>query len=403
MTKRIGPGQDVRVGVVGLSAGGGWAADGHLPALATLDRYRVTALCASSAESAAAAGDRYGVPHRFSSAAELARCDEVDLVVIAVQAAKHRAALLPVIEAGKDVYCEWPLAVSGAEGSALAAAARERGVRANVGLQARSAPVIRYLRDLIREGWIGEVVSTTMVASGMAWGNRTDPRANYLLDRDGGSTMLAIPFGHAVDALTMCLGEFSTVGAVLANRRPIVQDSASGTSVPKTTDDQVAVHGVLAGGAVASVHFRGGRSRSTNFHWEINGTDGDLILSGNHGHLQLAPVTLTGARGSDAEPVELPVPAEYHLVPQFCDRPGDPAANLANAYALLLENIDTGTAQLPDFDHGVRRHRLLDAIVESAHTGQRRVLRDGPRDNGHRGEGSADGIAGSTANRSVDN
>jgi predicted dehydrogenase len=378
VTKRIASEQaDVRVGVIGLSASGGWAADGHLPALASLDRYRVTALCASSAESAAAAGDRYGVSRCFSSPAELARCDDVDLVVIAVQAAKHRAALLPAITAGKDIYCEWPLAVSAAEARELAASAREGGVRATVGLQARSAPVIRYLRDLLRDGWIGEVLSSTMVASGMAWGARTDPRANYLLDRDGGSTMLAIPFGHSIDALTMCLGEFAEVGAVLANRRPAVQDAGSGAVVPKSTDDQVAVHGVLESGPVASVHFRGGRSRATNFHWEINGTDGDLVLTGNHGHLQLAPVTLYGARGSDAEPVELPVPAEYHLVPRYRDRPGDSAANLANAYAQLLADIDRGTPQLPDFDHGARRHRLLDAIVESARTGERRLLREG--------------------------
>ncbi|WP_051163635.1 Gfo/Idh/MocA family protein [Nocardia brevicatena] len=366
---------DVRVGVVGLSATGGWAARGHLPALGALGRYRVTALCASSAESAAAAGDRYGIPRTFASAAEMARCDEVDLAVIAVQAAKHWEVLLPLMEAGKDAYCEWPLAVSGAEAVTLAAAARQYGVRAVLGLQARSAPVIRYLRDLVRSGWVGEVLSSTVVASGMAWGAETDPRASYLLDRGGGSTMLAIPFGHAVDALTMCLGEFVEVGAVLANRRPAVTEPGTDTSVPMTTDDQVAVHGVLDSGAIVSVHFRGGRSRATNFHWEINGTEGDLILTGNHGHLQLAPVTLRGARGSAAELAELPVPGEYHLVPQFRNRPGDPAANLANAYALLLEDIDSGTANLPDFEHGVRRHRLLDAIVESAETGERQSLR----------------------------
>lgn len=376
MTKATGSERaDVRVGVVGLSAAGGWAARGHLPALGALGRYRVTALCASSAESAAAAGDRYGVPRTFASAAEMARCDEVDLAVIAVQAAKHREVLLPLMEAGKDVYCEWPLAVSGAQAVTLAAAARQYGVRAVLGLQARSAPVIRYLRDLVRSGWVGEVLSSTVVASGMAWGAETDPRASYLLDRHGGSTMLAIPFGHTVDALTMCLGEFVEVGAVLANRRPAVTDPETGASVPMTVDDQVAVHGVLAGGALVSVHFRGGRSRATNFHWEINGTGGDLVLTGNHGHLQLAPVTLSGARGADTELAELSVPAEYHLVPQFRDRPGDPAANLANAYALLLEDIDSGTAQLPDFEHGVRRHHLLDAIMNSAETGERQSLR----------------------------
>lgn len=366
--------EQIRVGIVGLSASGGWASRGHLPALASLSRYRVTALCASSPDSAAEAGREYGVPLTFSSAEDLARSDEVDLAVIAVQAAKHREVLLPLIEAGKDVYCEWPLAVSGAEAAALAAAARQHGVRAWVGLQARSAPVLRYVRDLVQSGWVGEVLSSTVVGSGMSWGPESDPKTRYLLDRAGGSTMLAIPFGHTVDALTSCLGEFAEVGAVLANRRPEVIDAGTGTSVSKTSDDQITVHGILDSGAVVAMHFRGGRSRATNFHWEINGTDGDLVVTGRHGHLQLAPVTLRGGRGSDTELVELPVPAEYHLVPPFRDRPGDPAANLANAYAMLLGDIDTGSALVPDFGHGVRRHRLLDTIVEAAETGQRRPV-----------------------------
>lgn len=360
----------VRVGVIGLSASGGWASQAHLPALAAVEGLEVTALAASSTESAKKAGERYGVPLTFGSPEELAACEEVDLAVVAVQAAKHRQAVLPVIENGKDVYCEWPLAVSAAEAVLLAGRAREAGVRALVGLQARSAPVIRYLRDLIVDGWIGEVLSTTVTASGMSWGQRADPRTRYVLDRDGGSTMLSIPFGHVSDALTMCLGEFTELDAVLANRFPQVVDGETGAIVDKSADDQIVVQGLLEGGAVASIHFRGGRNRATNFRWEINGTEGDLVLTSEHGHLQLAPAVLTGARGEDAL-AELPVPAEYHLCPAFRDKPPSPAANLANAYTALLADLRTGSKQVPDFEHGARRHEMLDAVLHAAATGQR--------------------------------
>lgn len=360
----------VRVGLIGLSASGGWAAQAHLPALAAVDGFEVTALAASSAESAKNAGERYGVPWTFASAGEMAASDEVDLAIVAVQAAKHRDAVLAVIENGKDVYCEWPLAVSVDEAVLLSRRARERGVRALVGLQARSAPVFRYVRDLVASGWIGEVLSTTVVASGMSWGADADPRTSYVLDEDGGSTMLSIPFGHVSDVLTMCLGEFTELDAVMANRRPQVVDRGSGALVAKTAADQLAVHGVLEGGAVASIHFRGGQSRATNFRWEINGSEGDLVLTGDHGHAQLAPVSLAGARGAD-ELAELPVPAEYHLCPVLRERPGDPAGNLANAYTALLGDLRTGTAHVPDFEHGVRRHELLGAVQRSAATGQR--------------------------------
>ncbi|MFE2516682.1 Gfo/Idh/MocA family oxidoreductase [Streptomyces mirabilis] len=67
----------IRVGVVGLSASGGWAATAHVPALAGLDGYELRALSAGSAESARAAGEKYAVPLAFASAEELARSDEV--------------------------------------------------------------------------------------------------------------------------------------------------------------------------------------------------------------------------------------------------------------------------------------------------------------------------------------
>ncbi|CAM5704493.1 hypothetical protein MAUB1S_03679 [Mycolicibacterium aubagnense] len=64
-----------------------------------------------------------------------------------------------------------------------------------------------------------------------------------------------------------------------------------------TAEDQIAVTGRLESGAVASLHYRGGSSRGTNLLWEINGTEGDLVLTGDSGHLQFGQAELRGARG----------------------------------------------------------------------------------------------------------
>jgi predicted dehydrogenase len=66
-------------------------------------------------------------------------------------------------------------------------------------------------------------------------------------------------------------------------------------------DDRIAVTGILESGAVAAVHYRGGVSRSTNFLWEINGTEGDLLVTGGSGHLQFGQVTIHGARWENTE------------------------------------------------------------------------------------------------------
>jgi predicted dehydrogenase len=352
----------VGVGIVGLSAGGGWAANAHVPALAALDGYELRALSASSAESARAAGERYGVPLTFGTAEELAARDEVDLVVVTVRVAKHREPVLAALRAGKSVYCEWPLEADLAAAEELAAVATEQGVRATIGLQGRSAPVVRFLRDLIGDGYVGEVLSTTVVASVGGWGATFQAREPYLLDRNSGNTMLNVGAGHVTDAVAVCLGEPAELSAVMANRRSQARNADTGEPAPMTTDDQIAVSAVLEGGAVASMHFRGGDSPATGLYWEINGTEGDLLVSGEWGYVHLGPVTVRGRRGEDVL-AELPVPERYVRVPALAGHEGEPPYNVAHAYATLDD--------APNFDDAVGRHRLLDRIVRAAESGER--------------------------------
>ena len=95
----------------------------------------------------------------------LARRDEVDLVVVTVRVARHCEPVLAALKAGKPVLCEWPLAMDLAKAEELAAFASDRGGGTAVGLQGRSAPVVPYLRDLLGDGYVGDVLSTTLVAS----------------------------------------------------------------------------------------------------------------------------------------------------------------------------------------------------------------------------------------------
>lgn len=367
----------IGVGIVGLSANGGWAADAHLPALAAVDGFELRALSASTAESAQAAGAKYDVPLTFGNADELARHDDVDLVVVAVKVPHHRELVLSALQAGKMVLCEWPLGNGLAEAEEMAALANNKGLRTFVGLQARSAPPIRYVRDLIADGYVGEVLSTTIVASGRRWGPKFDTGGAYLLDRTNGGTMLTIPFGHTIDALTMLLGEFTDVSATMATRRPRVTNKDTGEVAAMTVEDQVAINGTLHGGPVASVHFRGGLSRGINFHWEINGTDGDLVITGPTGHLQFGQVTVHGAQGRDRTVSELPIPSSYERVPTLAGRHTEMAYTVGHAYQQLLDDVTEGTTHAPDFAHAVRRHRLLDHIERAANTGERQTLHTG--------------------------
>jgi predicted dehydrogenase len=356
----------IRVGVIGLSTSGGWAANAHLPALRALDGYELRALAASSPERAAAAALTHDIQRSFGTPEELVACDEVDLVVVSVRLPHHGRLVRAAIEGGKPVLCEWPLGKDLDEARELAEAARSRGLFTAVGLQARSAPAVRYVADLVADGYVGEVLSTTLTGTGTDWGAviRT-PGHRYLFSPADGATMLTIPFGHTLDGVASVLGEPTILRATLAARRSMVRDTESGEMMPMISADQIAVTGVLPGGAVLSAHYRGGDSGGTNFRWEINGTEGNLLLEAPRGHLQLVYPTVRGARGN-AELAAIEVPASYHRVPGLDkDRTGL-SYNVAHAYRQLLDDVTAGTRLVPDFDHAVRRHQTLQSILEGA-------------------------------------
>ncbi|MFD9278918.1 Gfo/Idh/MocA family oxidoreductase [Streptomyces mirabilis] len=266
-------------------------------------------------------GEKYAVPLAFASAEELARSEEVDLVVLTVKVPHHLELIRPALEAGKMVFSEWPLGADLAQAEELADLAHRRGVLTAVGLQARSAPPLRYLRDLVAEGYVGRVLSTNMLGAGWIGGATYDDNYAYVLDVTSGATLLSIPFGHSVDALTMVLGEFREVSALIENLRPEVTSVTSGAVAAKSAEDQIAVTGVLESGTVAAMRFRGGTSRATAFHWEINGTEGDLVVKADRAQWWYGGTKLYGARGEEGALTELPVPARYHRVGHRQGRP----------------------------------------------------------------------------------
>ena len=320
----------IGVGIVGLSAHGGWAANAHVPALREIEGYELRALSASTPESAKAAGERHGVPLVFSNPSDLAQHPDVDLVVVTVKVPYHDELVRPALAAGKMVLCEWPLSADLARASSLADLAG--GVRTAVGLQARSAPPLRYLRDLIADGYVGEVLSTTLVGTGGGWGATYETHGKYLLDAANGATLVSIPFGHTVDALAMVLGDIADLAARTATRRPVVHHAQTGEPATMTAPDQIAATFTLASGAIGAVHMRGGRTQGTNFHWEITGAEGVIVVKAPHAALWMTPVTLHGARG-ESSLAELPVPAGYEHV--LAGRSAEPAYNVGHAYHLV--------------------------------------------------------------------
>lgn len=90
---------------------------------------------------------------------ELLARKDVDAVVIATPDHWHAAMAVRAAEAGKDIYCEKPLALTVREGRAMVDAARKYNRVFQTGSMQRSWPEFRQAAELIRNGYIGEIKS----------------------------------------------------------------------------------------------------------------------------------------------------------------------------------------------------------------------------------------------------
>ncbi|MCC9308787.1 Gfo/Idh/MocA family oxidoreductase [Kitasatospora sp. RB6PN24] len=367
----------IRVGIIGVNTELGWAKRAHIPALRSLPDYEITAVGTSRIESARAAAEYFGVAHAFADARRLAEHPEVDLVAVTVRVPHHLALVQAALAAGKHVYCEWPLARTTEEAEVLATAAEAAGVHHAIGLQARYAPAVLRARQLIDEGYLGELTSVTAHAGrAKGAGESMSDWAVYTLDRANGAGTLEVAGGHTLDAVQHLGGELTRVQAELAIRRASYPVSGTNQRVPVTSPDQLLLGGAVATGAVVSAHIHDGKLAGAGTRVELTGTEGVLRLestgpAGPAG-IQMGELRLLGSRDLGGELAELPLPNELFAVGAADS--GPEGFHVAQLYARLAADLRSGARTVPDFTDGLRLHRLLDAVRRSDATGRRQQV-----------------------------
>src|SRR5260370_6002344 len=103
----------------------------------------------------------------------------------------------------------------------MAALGAKQRLHTVVGLQARQAPAIEFVQQLLRDVYVGEVLSTTMVGLSIPRDVVGQPNA-YMLDKTNGANLLTVPIGHSLDILNYVLGEFAGLSAVSDILRPLI-------------------------------------------------------------------------------------------------------------------------------------------------------------------------------------
>ena len=374
----------IRIGIIGANAQYGWGRRAHLPALLALPDYELTTVCTSRPETAQESKEVYGAKMAFHDFREMVQHPDIDLVSVSVRVPWHYDMVMAALEAGKHVFCESPLGANLAETEEMAALARAKGVRHMVGLQARGAPAVLHLRDLLAQGYVGEVLACnmTMFYPGLLQRGRD---MAWMADREMGADTLAGVTCHVIDILCYCVGEFRELSAKVATQVTEWETREAGRTVPVTASDNVLINGVLAGGAVASAHIGNVPWHGTGWRMEVYGREGTVVAS-SEDWPQFGNIQLWGVRGNKkvVRPTgleKMTVPALerltvpdrlIHVPGKMWERePFDAVALIGQLYLILARAIREGSEVGPDFNLAAKRHRLLDVIQRSSDEGRK--------------------------------
>lgn len=142
----------IRFGIVGTGNIGHRFAE----AIKNVEEAELVAVASRKQETADAFADEFSIPIRFSSYEAMAKSDEIDFAYIALPHSFHCEASCLMMNNGKNVICEKPMAVNEKQGIEMFECAKKNNVFLMEAMWARLVPGTVKLMSLVSDGVIGE-------------------------------------------------------------------------------------------------------------------------------------------------------------------------------------------------------------------------------------------------------
>ncbi len=358
---------------IGLLGAGNWALHGHVRVLNLLPDYELIAVYARRREASEKAAKDHGFGYVVDTVEEVVNHPEVDLVVVATLALQHADGVRAALAAGKDVYCEWPLATTTAVAQELVALAQNTGVRHVVGLQRRLAPHNCYVKDLLDQGFVGKLRSVRIHVSVNFFGGRSRKAHAWTAQAEHFTHVVSIYAGHFLEMMFTAAGWPSDISARQLNQFPVVTIEETGEVIEATSLNQLVLIGRIGESTALSAHIEGGKQHGSGVQIDITGQDGDLRITNRSAFGGVGDDYVVEGATGDRQALEvMPVPASYDSFPGS----GLPSSvlELGELYAAYARDVTVGTHTAPTFEDALRMHTLLDAIAVSTTTGNRGAL-----------------------------
>jgi len=274
----------IRIAIVGA----GYIAHYHARGLLEQQNVEIVASCGLPLEATQEFADKYGIKDVTTDAMSLTTRDDIDAVLIGTPNKFHAPFAIEFLERGKDVFVEKPMAMTPAEGQAMAQAASQHGRLVMVGHMWRFDTEVNYVRDVVQSGKIGEVFKTKGYGIHENWGP-----AGWFTQKElaGGGALIDMGV-HAID----------TVRYILGDPKPRAVYAKIGTYFGDWDVDDSGILMITWEGGVTSV------IESGWWHPHMDGPEAGTRLFGSTGYASLFPTELKFKIGEFPGAFKAPMP-----------------------------------------------------------------------------------------------
>lgn len=330
--------------------GSGAVAQFHLRSIEEIPDAELIGIYSAHIPSAEKYASDYGV-RCFYSMEELLACDEVDVVNICTPSGTHAELAVQVLEAGRHVVVEKPLALTPDDCKRVVDAAKANDRLCAVISQLRFSPEILRVKQAIDDGWLGKICVcdvTMKYYRDRSYYDSSDWRGTWAMDGGGALMNQGI---HGIDLLRFLMGDVRSVSGICKTicHKIEVEDTAAAL-----LEYENGAIGLITG--TTSVY--PGYSRILN----INGTEGSISLE--EGKIVRWDVP--------AHPIELKNDSKV------ISGASDPTAIDYMGHRRQIENMIAALRKSDslriDAEEGKRTVELICAIYESSKTGKKILM-----------------------------
>ena len=209
MVEKIYKGKKVKWGVAGC---GRFAENSFLPATKQARKSSVISLYSRDINRAKSLADKFGVQNSFDSYDVFLKSD-IDAVFVSSPNAHHYEQVIRAANAGKNIFCEKPIALTSAQAEEMVKVCKKNNVLFAVNYVHRYHPLVIKAKELLLNQKLGKLVSIDV-----HFNIDFPPDNNFRFKKDlsGGGALRDIGT-HMIDLLRYFGGEIESINGVVEN------------------------------------------------------------------------------------------------------------------------------------------------------------------------------------------